>query len=43
MIRGIFYVRIGMNYHDLIEEAGGFKTDPEKVVSGGPMMGICPV
>lgn len=35
-----FYVRIGMNYKDLIEEAGGFKTQPEKVVSGGPMMGF---
>lgn len=35
-----FYVRIGMNYNDLIEEAGGFKTEPEKVVSGGPMMGF---
>lgn len=35
-----FYVRIGMNYNDLIAEAGGFKTQPEKVVSGGPMMGF---
>lgn len=35
-----FYVRIGMNYNDLIEEAGGLKTQPEKVVSGGPMMGF---
>ena len=35
-----FYVRIGMNYKDLIEEAGGFKTEPEKIVSGGPMMGF---
>ena len=35
-----FYVRIGMNYKDLIAEAGGFKTEPEKVVSGGPMMGF---
>ena len=35
-----FYVRIGMNYNDLIEEVGGFKTEPEKVVSGGPMMGF---
>lgn len=35
-----FYVRIGMNYKDLIEEAGGLKTEPEKVVSGGPMMGF---
>lgn len=35
-----FYVRIGMNYKDLIEEAGGFKCTPEKIVSGGPMMGF---
>lgn len=35
-----FYVRIGMNYRDLIEEAGGLKAEPEKIVSGGPMMGI---
>ena len=36
-----FYVRIGMNYKDLIEEAGGLKTQPEKVVSGGPDDGLC--
>lgn len=35
-----FYVRIGMNYKDLIEEAGGFQKQPEKIVSGGPMMGF---
>lgn len=35
-----FYVRIGMNYKDLIEEAGGLKCTPEKIVSGGPMMGF---
>lgn len=35
-----FYVRIGMNYKDLIDEAGGFKSTPEKIVSGGPMMGF---
>lgn len=35
-----FRVYIGMNYAELIEEAGGFKTEPEKVVSGGPMMGF---
>lgn len=35
-----FYVRIGMNYKDLIDEAGGFVTEPEKIVSGGPMMGF---
>ena len=33
-----FCVRIGTNYHELIEEAGGFIKEPEKVVSGGPMM-----
>ncbi|MCR5418129.1 MAG: electron transport complex subunit RsxC [Lachnospiraceae bacterium] len=35
-----FRVRIGTNYHELIEEAGGFKTEPAKIVSGGPMMGF---
>ncbi len=33
-------VRIGTNYHELIEEAGGFVTEPQKIVSGGPMMGF---
>ena len=35
-----FIVRIGTNYHELIEEAGGFKSEPAKIVSGGPMMGF---
>ena len=35
-----FKVRIGTNYHELVEEAGGFKTPPVKIVSGGPMMGF---
>ena len=35
-----FKVRIGTNYNELIEEAGGFKQQPEKIVSGGPMMGF---
>jgi len=35
-----FKVRIGMNYKELIEAAGGFKKDPEKLVCGGPMMGV---
>lgn len=35
-----FRVRIGTNYHELIEEAGGFKKDPVKIISGGPMMGF---
>ncbi len=34
-----FSVRTGTNYRDLIEAAGGFKTEPEKILSGGPMMG----
>lgn len=35
-----FSVRIGMNYADLIDEAGGLKCEPQKIVSGGPMMGF---
>lgn len=35
-----FRVRIGTNYHELVEEAGGFKAKPEKIVNGGPMMGF---
>ena len=35
-----FKVRIGTNYHELVEEAGGFKEQPEKIISGGPMMGF---
>ena len=35
-----FKVHIGTNYNELIEEAGGFKYDPVKIISGGPMMGF---
>ena len=35
-----FNVRIGTNYNELIEEAGGFVKEPEKIISGGPMMGF---
>ncbi len=35
-----FIVRIGTNYRELIDEAGGFVTEPAKIVSGGPMMGF---
>lgn len=35
-----FSVRLGTNYQELLEAAGGFKADPEKVISGGPMMGM---
>ncbi len=33
-------VRLGTNYQEVLEAAGGFKTKPEKVISGGPMMGV---
>ena len=35
-----FKVRTGTNVEELIEAAGGFKTQPEKIISGGPMMGM---
>lgn len=35
-----FRVRIGTNYRELIDAAGGFKSEPEKIVCGGPMMGF---
>ena len=34
-----FNVKIGMNMQELVEAAGGFKTEPEKMIAGGPMMG----
>ena len=34
-----FEVRLGQNYEELLEAAGGFKAEPEKIISGGPMMG----
>lgn len=34
-----YNVRTGTSYSELIEASGGFKTEPEKVISGGPMMG----
>lgn len=35
-----FNVRTGTNYEELIEAAGGLTVQPEKVISGGPMMGL---
>lgn len=35
-----FIVRIGTSFHDLIEAAGGLTNRTERVISGGPMMGI---
>lgn len=35
-----FLYSIGTPYSELIEAAGGFKEQPEKIISGGPMMGF---
>ncbi|MCI9188483.1 MAG: electron transport complex subunit RsxC [Lachnospiraceae bacterium] len=35
-----FRVRIGSNYREVLEAAGGFKEPPEKIICGGPMMGF---
>ena len=35
-----FIVRIGTPFHDLIEVAGGLNEKTERVISGGPMMGV---
>ncbi len=35
-----FRARTGVPVSFLIEQAGGFRATPEKVISGGPMMGI---
>lgn len=37
---GNFKVLLGTNHRELIEAAGGFSTEPEKLISGGPMMGF---
>ena len=37
---GNFLYSIGTSYAELVEAAGGFKTQPEKIISGGPMMGF---
>lgn len=34
-----FNVKTGTNYKELVEAAGGFTGEPEKIISGGPMMG----
>ncbi|MCI5699570.1 MAG: electron transport complex subunit RsxC [Lachnospiraceae bacterium] len=36
-----FRVKTGTNYAELIDPAGGFSAEPEKIISGGPMMGFC--
>ncbi len=35
-----YRVPIGMSYTDLLEVAGGFSEKPEKIICGGPMMGV---
>lgn len=35
-----YNVKIGTNFQELAEAAGGFKTEPEKLIAGGPMMGM---
>ncbi|MCL2015967.1 MAG: electron transport complex subunit RsxC [Defluviitaleaceae bacterium] len=36
---GNYKIRLGMTYKDMMEAIGGFKTEPAKMISGGPMMG----
>ena len=33
-------VKVGTSYSELIDAAGGFVEEPEKIISGGPMMGF---
>lgn len=35
-----YNVKIGTNFQELVEAAGGCKTEPEKLIAGGPMMGM---
>ncbi len=35
-----FMASIGTNMQELVDAAGGFKSAPQKVISGGPMMGF---
>lgn len=37
---GNFKVLLGTNHQEVVEAAGGFAKEPQKVVSGGPMMGF---
>lgn len=37
---GNFIVKIGTSHQELVDACGGFKQDPKKVLSGGPMMGF---
>ncbi|MBR6380215.1 MAG: electron transport complex subunit RsxC [Lachnospiraceae bacterium] len=35
-----FKIPIGMSYAELLEADGGFTSEPEKIICGGPMMGF---
>ena len=35
-----YNVKIGTDFQELVDAAGGFKTEPEKLIAGGPMMGM---
>lgn len=37
---GNYRVRTGMSFDEILEKAGGVKGEPEKIISGGPMMGF---
>lgn len=37
---GNYLYNIGTNYAELIDAAGGVSSQPEKIISGGPMMGF---
>ena len=37
---GNYKARLGTKLSDLVEQAGGFRTNPSKIVVGGPMMGV---
>lgn len=37
---GNFLYSIGTSYTELVEAAGGFRVQPKKIISGGPMMGF---
>ena len=33
-------VRFGISYKEVVEAVGGFNSEPQKIISGGPMMGM---
>ncbi|MBN1531886.1 MAG: electron transport complex subunit RsxC [Spirochaetes bacterium] len=37
---GNYKIRLGMTVADIVEECGGLKGEPEKIIFGGPMCGV---